>query len=100
MAKTFNSGRSHVTPVVRTAFLRALDLKTKRDGLTFSEMLLAEIDTYGLMPVLDKIAKFTERTSDVNVNHSGDSLVSILTSLAASAVNDTGVESKPDEVRH
>lgn len=101
MAKTAGSGRHHISPTIRGAFLRALDLIEREEGKTFSELLKDEIKENGLLSVMDRVAKFTERTSEVNMNHTGEvSLVSILSSLAEGAGRDTEVEEQPGTVRH
>ena len=91
-----------VAPTLRYAFLKALDLKGKRDGMTLPQIMLALIDENGLLPVLDRVAKFQEKTADINLNHSGEvtSLVSVLTSIAPGAGYDTQVESEPSSLRH
>ena len=81
--------------------MRALELREARTGMTFSEMLDAEIDNSGLLPVMDRVAKFVERVNTTNLHHSGEvGLVGILESLAQSTGHHTDVESEPDSVRH
>jgi hypothetical protein len=87
---------------MRRAFLKALDLKASAEGKTLPEIMLDLIQAEGLLPVMDRIAKFQERTGEVNVNHSGEvvSLVSVLTGLTEGAGYDTQVESEPSSLRH
>ena len=95
--------KHHVAPVVRAAFLRAIERKEEPDDITFSEMLVGEIEQHGLLAVMDKVARYTERTSDVNVSHSGETLVSILTGIAKAeraAAADSSVEAETEPVRH
>ena len=91
-----------VAPRLRRAFLKALDLKGNRDGLTLPQIMLGLIDEHGLLPVLDRVAKFQEKTADINLNHSGEvsTLASVLTSLATRPGYDTEVEGESDSVRH
>ena len=72
-----------VAPTIRGAFLRAIERKENRDRVTFSEMMLEEIDEKGLLTVMDKVARFVERTSDVTVNTEEETLADILTGLNA-----------------
>ena len=102
MAKTPGSARAHVTPVIRTAFLNALDIMQDRKGMTLSEIMYDQICEHGLLTVMDKMGKYLERVADVNVEHSGEvtSLVSVLTGLTQGAGHDPAVESEPGSVRH
>jgi hypothetical protein len=53
-----------------------------------------------LLTVMDRIAKFQERTSSVEMNHSGEvGLVGILEALGG-ARHDSQVEKEPGSVRH
>lgn len=59
------------------------------------------IEREGLLAVMDRVAKFQERTIQQDINHSGDiNLVSILGSLAGRTRHDTEVEEQPESVRH
>jgi hypothetical protein len=91
-----------VAPTLRRAFLKALDLKGDRDGMTLPQIMLGLIDEHGLLPVLDRVAKFQEKTADINLNHSGEvtSLVQVLTSFAEIPGHDTEVASEPERLRH
>ena len=59
-------GKHDVAPMVRGAFLSALDLYKERHGKTFSETIcdLLEEDPLG---VLNAVSKFTVREKDVTV---------------------------------
>jgi len=101
VAKTHGSATHYVAPTVRAAFLRALDLIEAEKGLTFSELIKAEIEKNGLLAVMDRVGKYMERTSSVDMNHSGEiGLVGILESLAGRTRPDTEMEAEPGSVRH
>ncbi len=91
-----------MTPVIRTAFLRALDIMEAQQGKTLSEIMYDQITEHGLLTVMDKMGKYLERVSDVNVEHSGEvtSLVSVLTGIAEGARHDSAVEGEPGQLRH
>ena len=92
-----------VAPTIRGAFLRALDIIEEEEGLTFSQLIHREIKEHGILVVMDKVARYTERTSDVNLSHSGETLVDILTGIAEAeraATADSSVEAETEPVRH
>ncbi len=70
--------------------------------MTLSQIMYEEIETHGLLTVMDRMGKYLERVSDVNVEHSGEvtSLVSVLTGLTQGAGHDTAMESEPGSIRH
>lgn len=91
--------RHEVAPVIRSAFLRGLDLHCKAEGKTHSEIMADLIREEGLLTVMDKVAKFAERVSQTDINHSGEvSLVSILSGIGAE--HDTEVEEESGSIRH
>jgi len=51
-----------ISPRIRGAFLKALKEKSRRDGKTFSQLMLDEIDEHGLLLVMEKVGKFAERS--------------------------------------
>ena len=94
--------RHPVAPTLRGAFLKALELKGGKSGMTLAEIILELIETEGMLAVMDRVAKFQERVGTLDVQHSGEvtSLVSVLTGLAPGTGHDTAVESEPGSVRH
>ncbi len=91
-----------VAPTLRGAFLKALELKGNKSGKTLPEIMLELIETEGLLAVMDRVAKFQERTGTLDVNHSGEvtSLVSVLTGLTQGSGHDSEMASEPGSVRH
>jgi len=101
--------RHPVAPTIRYAFLKALDIIGEREGKTLPEIMMSlmydgdgNFSPTAALAVMDRVAKFAERTGEVNVNHSGEvvSLVSVLTGIAEGAGYDTQVESEPSSLRH
>jgi len=89
-----------IAPRLRGAFLDALDIKGKREGKSLAEIVDALIEKEGLLAVMDRVSKFQERTSTVDMNHTGDlGLVDVLSALSG-RVSDTEVESESGSVRH
>jgi hypothetical protein len=86
--------------MLRGAFIKALDLKASQEGKTLAEIMLDLIQAEGMLAVMDRIAKFQERTGTLDVNHKGVSLAEILTGITQGAGHDTQVEGEPDSVRH
>ncbi|MFZ9064653.1 MAG: hypothetical protein ACO22U_13535 [bacterium] len=68
--------------------------------MTLPEMMYNEIAEHGLLHVMDKVAKYMEKTSEISVT-AGDSLLGVLTSIAdeSSRLN-SELEDESDEVRH
>lgn len=60
-----------VAPVIRGAFLRALELTEAESGKTFSELVADAIRSEGLLPVLDRISKFTVREAKNDLTSGG-----------------------------
>lgn len=98
-----------VAPTMRYAFLKALDIIGQKEGKTLPEIVVSlmydgdgNFSPSAALAVMDRVAKFAERTGDVNVTHSGEvtSLVSVLTGITQSAGHDTPVEGEPESVRH
>ena len=91
-----------VAPTVRSNFLKALDIKAKAEGKTLPELMVALIEQEGLLAVMNVVAKYQERTGEINLNHSGEitSLASVLTGIATGAGHDTEVEERPGILRH
>ena len=90
-----------VAPTVRGSFIKALGIIGDREGKTLPEMMADLIEQEGLLAVMDRVAKFQERTSTTNINHSGEvNLVNVLSSLAASTEHDTTVDHEPGSIRH
>lgn len=54
----------HVAPVIRKALLGALGVKMRRDGVTLNEIVLAEMDTHGVIEVMNKLGKYIERSGE------------------------------------
>jgi len=54
-----------LAPLVRTAFVRALEIK-EAEGKTFSEMMKDAIDDHGILAVLDRLSKYTVRESKID----------------------------------
>ena len=101
MAGNGKHARHEVAPLIRGAFIRALKIIENDTGKSFSDLMLQEIETHGLLAVMDRVGKFQERITTTNLHHSGEvGLVGILESLAAGAGHDTSVESESDSVRH
>jgi len=95
---TGKSAKHPVAPTIRRAFLRALGIIENEGGLTFSEMMRDAIREHGLLTVMDKVARYRERTNDVNLA-TGETLVDALTRIAEAegrSDTDTGVESQSE----
>ena len=57
--------KHHLAPRVRGAFLKALEIIEDDQGLTFSELMVREIETHGLLAVMEKVARYQERVGTV-----------------------------------
>ena len=98
MVKKVGDTRRHISPIVRAAFLNALDFIEDNRGKTFSQLIVEAIDEHGLMFVMDRVAKYAERTGELKVEHTGESLVGILERIGRQ--HHTEVEAEPQPVRH
>ncbi len=60
-----------LAPLVRTAFVNAIDLIERDTGKTFSQMMQDAIEEHGILPVLDRLSKYTVREQAVtgNIKH-------------------------------
>lgn len=94
--------RHPVAPMLRGAFIKALDLKASAEGKTLAQIMLDLIEAEGMLAVMDRIAKFQEKSADLNVHHSGEitSLAAVLTGLTESAGHNPAVEEQPGSIRH
>ena len=98
--KQNESAKHHLAPTIRGAFLRGLKLHEANTGLTFSEIMAEQMQEHGVLYVMERVSKFTERTTEAKIEHSGEvNLVNVLSNLA-SREHDTAVESEPGTVRH
>ena len=90
----------HLGPKIRAAFCRSLEILEDRTHMTLPEIMYNEIAEHGLLHVMDKVAKYMEKTSEVSVT-AGDSLLGVLTTIAdeSSRLN-SELEDESNEVRH
>lgn len=93
-----------IAPTMRRAFLKALEIRGNRTGQTLPEIVDDLIEREGLLAVMDRMAKFQEKTADINLNHGGEvGLVGILGALSGigpSESRNTEVADEPGELRH
>lgn len=89
--------KNDLAPLVRTAFVRALEIK-ESEGKTFSQMMKDAIDDHGILAVLDRLSKYTVRESKVeaikripkDVSELTDDELSQLESLALALLGGDG----------
>lgn len=60
--------KSDIAPVLRTAFLAALDIVKDKRGLTLPELMADLIEQEGLLAVMDRMSKFAIKEKNVNTS--------------------------------
>lgn len=65
-APTPRTGRKDIAPMVRGAFINALEEIKRTEGKTFSEIIAEWIRTEGIGPVLMAVSKFTVKEREVS----------------------------------
>ena len=73
--------KHQVAPLIRGAFISALEIVGDRRRQTLPEMVAQEIEDKGFLTVLQAISRFTEKESNVSVETHTESLADILTRI-------------------
>ena len=97
------SGKRDVAPMVRAAFLNALEEIKRTEGLTFSQIIARWIREDGIGPVLQAVSKFTVREKEINATITHKSLVDILIhefDPASSDRENKALEAEPGSIHH
>ncbi len=99
MGRPVGSARHQLAPVVRSAFVRALDIIKENRNKTLPELMSEAIEEHGILLVMKSIAPYIERESKIDLTSNGVSLIEVLSTISG-ARHDTPVESEPESIRH
>ncbi len=99
MGRPPGSAKHQLAPVVRGAFVRALDIIQDKKGKTLPELMYEAINEHGILMVMKSIAPYIERETKVDLTSNGVSLIEVLSTISG-ARHDPPVESEPESIRH
>ena len=73
--------KHHIAPLIRGAFISALNIVGDRRRQTLPEMVAQEIEDKGFLTVLQAVSRFTEKESNVSVETHTETLADALTRI-------------------
>lgn len=93
------TGKTDIAPAIRNSFFKGFKKYCRKHNMTFSDAFAKLIEDEGLLPVLDRVSKFTVRESQVTgtIDHK-HSLEGVLNEIAAERATKTVTDGRNNPV--